>query len=70
LLHARTWPEESSVPTGWAVFGRSGEIVRDAVDQDRKIGHWSEFETGGHFAAVEAPDQLVDDIRKFFRGLR
>jgi epoxide hydrolase len=25
---------------------------------------------GGHFAAMEAPDLLVDDIRTFFRPLR
>jgi hypothetical protein len=24
---------------------------------------------GGHFAASDAPDLLVDDIRKFFAGL-
>jgi epoxide hydrolase len=40
------------------------------VDQDPKIARWSELETSGHFAAMEAPDLLVDDIRKFFRGLR
>ena len=25
---------------------------------------------GGHFAALEKPDLLVDDIRKFLRSLR
>jgi len=25
---------------------------------------------GGHFAALEAPDLLLDDIRAFARGLR
>ena len=25
---------------------------------------------GGHFAALEKPDLLVDDIRKFLRNLR
>jgi hypothetical protein len=40
------------------------------LDPDRRIGHWSEFERGGHFAAMEAPDLLVDDLRAFFRGLR
>jgi hypothetical protein len=32
--------------------------------------HWSEFDRGGHFAAMEAPDLLVDDVRTFFRRLR
>jgi pimeloyl-ACP methyl ester carboxylesterase len=25
---------------------------------------------GGHFAALEEPDALAEDIRAFFRGLR
>jgi microsomal epoxide hydrolase len=25
---------------------------------------------GGHFAAAEEPDLLVEDLREFFRGLR
>jgi DNA-binding NarL/FixJ family response regulator len=32
--------------------------------------HCSEFPRGGHFAAMEAPDLLIDDIRTFFRTLR
>jgi hypothetical protein len=34
------------------------------------IVHWSEFERGGHFAAMEVPDLLTGDIRKFFRRFR
>ena len=28
--------------------------------------HWSDFDSGGHFAAMETPQLLVDDIRTFF----
>jgi epoxide hydrolase len=28
------------------------------------------FPSGGHFAALEEPEALVDDIRAFFRELR
>lgn len=31
---------------------------------------WSEFDRGGHFAAMEEPDLLVGDVREFFRPLR
>jgi epoxide hydrolase len=31
--------------------------------------HWSEFDRGGHFPAMEAPDLLADDLRAFFGGL-
>ena len=32
--------------------------------------HWTEFDRGGHFAALEVPELLVDDVRMFFRHLR
>lgn len=56
----------SGVPTGVAVFTQDPAIRRYA-EQSHKIVHWSEFDRGGHFAALEAPDLLVGDIRAFFR---
>jgi pimeloyl-ACP methyl ester carboxylesterase len=67
--HGHDWPGPSDVPQGWAVFA-ADDMVRRLVDPDRQIGHWSEFERGGHFAAMEAPDLLVEDVRAFFRKLR
>jgi microsomal epoxide hydrolase len=32
--------------------------------------HWSEFDRGGHFAAMEEPDLFAEDIRAFFSPLR
>jgi pimeloyl-ACP methyl ester carboxylesterase len=64
-------PEPTSTPTGAAVF--PAEIVkpiRRFAERNSAIVHWSEFERGGHFAAMEEPDLLVDDVRAFFRGLR
>jgi hypothetical protein len=40
------------------------------IDPDHKIAHWSEFERGGHFPAMEAPDLLIGDVRMFFRQFR
>ena len=51
------------------MFAADG-LVRHLVDPEAKIGHWSEFDRGGHFAAMEAPDLLVGDVRAFFRQLR
>jgi pimeloyl-ACP methyl ester carboxylesterase len=61
--------ERSTVPTGVAVFTTDVAIRRFAEKTDT-IVHWSEFDRGGHFAALEAPDLLIDDVRTFFRGLR
>jgi pimeloyl-ACP methyl ester carboxylesterase len=67
--HSSNWPTPSTVPTGVAVFAEDIPIRRYA-EQANNIVHWSEFDRGGHFAAMEAPDVLVGDIREFFRGLR
>jgi hypothetical protein len=68
-MHAQEWGEEGPAPTGWAVFG-ADPIARRLTDPEHKIKHWSEFERGGHFPAMEVPDLLVGDLRKFFHDLR
>jgi pimeloyl-ACP methyl ester carboxylesterase len=61
--------EKSDVPTGVAVFpGDAG--VRRIAEREHNVIHWSEFDRGGHFAAMEAPDLLITDIRTFFRLVR
>jgi pimeloyl-ACP methyl ester carboxylesterase len=57
------------VPTGVAVFADDVSI-RHYGEQSNNIVHWSEFDRGGHFAALEAPDLLVADVRSFFHGVR
>jgi pimeloyl-ACP methyl ester carboxylesterase len=60
---------KSDVPTGVAVFpGDAG--IRRVAEREHNVVHWSEFDRGGHFAAMEAPDLLVDDVRAFFRLVR
>ncbi len=69
--HAGGWgaPERSTVPTGVAVFAEDISIRRYA-EREHNIVYWTDFDRGGHFAAMEAPDLLVGDVRTFFRGLR
>ncbi|TDO54737.1 pimeloyl-ACP methyl ester carboxylesterase [Kribbella sp. VKM Ac-2527] len=59
----------SAVPTGVAVFP-TDPAMRHVLERDHTISHWTEYDRGGHFAALEAPDLLVSDIRTFFRALR
>jgi microsomal epoxide hydrolase len=64
-------PETSTAPTGIAVFPREiARPVRRFAEQSNNIVHWSELDRGGHFAAMEAPDLLVADVREFFAKLR
>ncbi|WP_344052749.1 hypothetical protein [Planotetraspora silvatica] len=52
-----------------AVFAADNGI-RSLLDPENAITHWSEFDTGGHFPAMETPGPLVTDVREFFRSLR
>ena len=60
------------VPTAVAVFPRemSEWPPRSYVDRLFNVKRWTEMPKGGHFAALEQPDLLVDDIRAFARTLR
>jgi microsomal epoxide hydrolase len=70
------WPipegETVSVPTGYGAFPR--EILRPprsvAERTFTNIRRWSVMTRGGHFAAMEQPDELAREIRAFFRPLR
>jgi len=70
----RTWvgPWQVSAPVAVAAF------PADAVRPVRAfaepllptLARWTEFDRGGHFAALEQPASLVEDIRAFIRPLR
>ncbi len=69
-VHAGSWDQRpGTTPTGVAVFAEDYAIRRYGK-RGNNIVHWSEFDRGGHFAAMEVPELLTADIRQFFRSLR
>ncbi|WP_207538710.1 epoxide hydrolase family protein [Sabulicella rubraurantiaca] len=68
------WPIPGTVdvPMGYCQFPR--EILRPprslAARTYTDIRRWSVMERGGHFAALEQPEALAEEIRAFFRPLR
>ncbi len=64
------------VPAGFAVFAddfRTGSArpPRELAEYSfADITRWSLMPRGGHFAALEEPELLADEIRTFFRPLR
>ena len=61
----------SEVPTAVAVF--PGEIFfspRKWVETRYNVVQWTEMPRGGHFAAMEEPELYIEDVVKFFGGLR
>jgi epoxide hydrolase len=65
--HSSDWGAPPAVPQGFAVFG-ADETVRKLVPAPPEA-HWTEFERGKHFPAMEAPTQLAADLRAFFGPL-
>jgi pimeloyl-ACP methyl ester carboxylesterase len=60
---------ESRVPTAVAVFPHDlFRPIRRIAERDIAIEQWTEYPAGGHFAAMEHPTALTEDIRRFFRG--
>jgi pimeloyl-ACP methyl ester carboxylesterase len=58
------------VPVGVAVLPYDiTQSVRPLAERLYDIRHWSEFERGGHFAAMEVPELLAEDVRNFFLTL-
>ncbi len=73
--HADYWgtaPEPSTAPTALAVSSWHEPLVplRHIAERTNNIVRWTEFDRGGHFAAAEEPELLVEDVRSFFRDLR
>ena len=61
----------STVPTGVAVFPHDiARPIRRLAEQTDRIVRWTELDRGGHFAALEEPDLLVEEVRAMFRDLR
>ncbi len=57
--------EYCAVPTGLAVF-QGDSTARALAEREHNVVHFTEYETGGHFAALQTPDLLASDLRKFF----
>lgn len=70
------WPipagKTVDVPMGYAAFPREIRRPPRSIAETcyTDIRRWSVMPKGGHFAALEQPEALADDVRAFFRPLR
>ena len=59
------------VPTGVALFPSDVLLPpREWAEKNLNIMRWTHMPRGGHFAAMEEPELLAEDIRAFFRQFR
>ena len=75
MLRHKPWRlgrgEKIAAPTAVAAFPR--EILRPPREWATRVCNlqqWTAMAGGGHFAALEEPKALVEDVRRFFRTLR
>ena len=64
-------PGRVDVPTAGALFPYELTIPpRRWAEASYNITRWTEMPRGGHFAAFEQPELLIEDVRAFYRDLR
>jgi microsomal epoxide hydrolase len=76
---ALTWVKEglkhvvasSKVPAAFALFPADlSRPPREWAERFFNVQRWTEMPRGGHFAAMEEPELLADDLRAWFRAFR
>ncbi|HTA94418.1 MAG TPA: epoxide hydrolase [Polyangiaceae bacterium] len=71
LETAKGWVGSSKVPTGLAIFPRDpSQPPREWAERFYNVQRYTLLPRGGHFAALEEPELLAQDLRAFFRPLR
>jgi pimeloyl-ACP methyl ester carboxylesterase len=60
-----------ATPAGFALFPKDiSTAPREWAERFFNVQRWTEMPRGGHFAALEEPQLLAEEIRAFFRPLR
>lgn len=74
---ARTKPalqpeQHIEVPAGVAIFPKDQILPppRELGERFLRVERWTQMPRGGHFAALEEPELLVEDIHAFFHDLK
>jgi len=63
--------DQIQVPCAVASFPKDlSHPPREWAERSYNVQRWTQMPSGGHFAALEEPQLLVEDIRAFFRTLR
>jgi pimeloyl-ACP methyl ester carboxylesterase len=67
----KKWTGSSKVPAAFALFPRDiSRPPREWAERFFNVQRWTEMQRGGHFAAMEEPELLVEDIRTWFQSFR
>ena len=63
--------EKVPAPAGMAMFPQEiSKPPKEWGERSYDVRRWTEMTSGGHFAALEEPQLLAEEVRAFFRGFR
>ncbi len=63
--------QKVAAPAGMAMFPQEiSKPPREWGERSYDVRRWTEMSSGGHFAALEEPQLLAEEVRAFFRDLR
>jgi len=71
--HLWTMEKDQKIPTpaGMAMFPQEiSKPPREWGERSYHVRRWTEMASGGHFAALEEPQLLAEEVRAFFRDFR
>ncbi len=67
----KTWTGSAEVPAAFALFPKDiSHPPREWAERFFNVQRWTEMPRGGHFAAMEEPQLLAEDLRTWFRQFR
>jgi microsomal epoxide hydrolase len=67
----KKWTGSSRVPAALALFPKDiSQPPREWAERFFHVERWTEMPRGGHFAAMEEPELLAEDLRTWFRAFR
>lgn len=62
-------PARVEVPTGFAIFPREAQSPREWCERQADVVRYTAMPRGGHFAALEVPDDYAAELQAFAAGL-
>ena len=74
MLEPRSLPADGRLARPVGIFALPNDPVypwppRSLLERHYNIVQWTRPARGAHFAALETPEELVDDLRRFARGI-
>lgn len=67
----KNWIGSTKVPAAFAIFPKDiSHPPREWAERFFNVQRWTAMPRGGHFAAMEEPAMLAEDIRAWFRQFR